>query len=252
MDVNDLTDVISGSGIDLKVEEENLITYSRPSRQTLDNNHNSFDSRNNFYSHNVPGGRDTFYGAGTFNQPAGPPKSAEEIAKEARQRVMRRRAEIKSYHLNEPFVYAACLKQRLDNQAMNAQAKVPTHGVYLARPGAAPKQLVVYGPDKNEVLKMVSGQSLLANESEYVEFLSLLSLAAEERIRGLVEEAAILAKGRRVGSHGIVPADMIDLAVGKGATETANGLPTPGNSAVSPTGNTLKRTSTVIASAVVY
>ncbi|KAK4694302.1 hypothetical protein P7C71_g3257, partial [Lecanoromycetidae sp. Uapishka_2] len=238
MDVNDLTDVISGSGIDLKAEEENLITYSRPNRQTQDNSH---DGRTNYYSQNVPGGRDMFYGAGTFNQPAEPPKSAEEMLKEARKNAVRRKAEIKSYHLNDPFIFAASLKRRLDKQANIAHVKTSTNGLYYARPDSAPRQLVVYGPDKNEVLKMVSGQDLLSNESEYVEFLSLLSLAAEERIRNLVEEAAILAKGRRAGSHGIVPADMADLAIGNEVSETANGLPTPGDSAVSSKSSSLKR-----------
>lgn len=242
MDVNDLTDVISGSGIDLKAEEENLITYSRPARQTQSNNNSSFDSRTNFYSQYVAGGRDTFYGAGTFNQPAGPPNSAEEMEKEARQRATRRKAEIKSFHLNEPFVFAASLQRRLKRHADSMQAIPPSNGLYHARPDAAPKQLVVYGPDKNEVLKLVSGQDLLANETELVEFLSLLSLAAEERIRSLVEEAAVLARGRRVGSHGIVPTEMADLAVGSGTSEAAHGLPTPASSADTIKSSSLKRT----------
>ena len=105
------------------------------------------------------------------------------------------------------------------------------------------QRLLVHGPDKNETLKVVKGESLLNSEGPYVEILTLLSLAVEERMRGIVEDAATLAKGRRVGSHGIVPVELTDLATGEGATETANGLPTPGNSAVSPKSNPLKRKS---------
>lgn len=238
LDVNDLSDVIAGSGIDIREEEANLLNYSRPSRQVRDS---TFDSKTNFYSQNIPGGRDTFYGAGTFNQPPGPAMSAEDIATEARQKATRRKAEIKSYHLNEPFVFAASLRRRFNKHALAMQVKMPTVGLYHAQSDAAPRQLILQGPDKNEVLKTVTTQDLLASESEYVELLSMLSLAAEERIRGLVEEAAVLAKGRRVGSHGIVPAEMADLVVGNGTSETANGLPAPDNSAISPTGNPLKR-----------
>lgn len=252
VDVNDLSDVIAGSGIDLREEEAILMNYSRPSRQTQDSTYSSFDSRINFYTQNVPGGRDTFYGAGTFNQPPGPAKSADEMLAEALQKATRRKAEIKSYHLNDPFVFAANLKRRLHKQASNMQVKMANAGLFVAQPGAAPGQLILQGPDKNEVLKSVTSEDLLANESEYVELLSLLSLAAEERIRGLVEEAAVLAKGRRVGSHGVVPVDMADLAVGNGASETANGLPTPGNSAVSPTGSSLKRMFTMLIKSTLY
>ena len=238
MDVNDLSDVIAGSGIDLKEEEANLITYNSLKRDTSSN---SYDYRNSFYSPNVPGGRDSFYGSGTFNQPASSNKTADEILAEALQKAICRKAEVKSYHLNDPFVFAANLRRRLAKQALNMQVNVPTKGLFHAQPNAPPRQLVLQGPDKNDVLKTVTNEDLLSNESQYVEFLSLLSLAAEERVRGFVEDAAVLAKGRRNGSRGLAPPDMVDLSASKEAPETTNGLPTPGNSAVSPTGSSLKR-----------
>ena len=97
------------------------------------------------------------------------------------------------------------------------------------------------GPDKNVQVKMVTTGEYLHTDSPYVEILSLLSLATEERLRGLVEDAATLAKGRRMGSSGVVPIELADLATGNGASEMVTGLPTPSNSAVSPTANPLKR-----------
>ena len=252
-DINELGDVLAGSGVDLREEEAALLAYGRPGQQRQDtvyggSSFNSFGPSHstptaNFYSSNVPGDRNSFYGAGTFNQPAEPYRSAEEIAAADRKKALRRKAEIKSYHLNDPFLLGGSLSNRLSRQAQNMQVQVPRSGLLSnVSKQNVPIQLLVHGPDKNEVLKVVKGEHLLNIEGSYVEILSLLSLAAEERMRGLVEDAATLAKGRRVGSHGIVPVELTDLATGEGATETANGLPTPGNSATSPKSNPLKRT----------
>lgn len=252
-DINELGDVLAGSGVDLREEEAALLAYGRPGQQRQDTGYggssfNSFGTSfaiptRNFYSSNVPGDRSSFYGAGTFNQPAAPSMSAEDIAAADRKKALRRKAEIKSYHLNDPFLFGGSLSNRVLTQARNLQVLVPQNGLLsnVSRQNI-PHQLLVHGPDKNENLKVVKGESLLNTEGPYVEILSLLSLAAEERMRGLVEDAVTLAKGRRIGSHGIVPVELTDLATGEGATETANGLPTPGNSAVSPKANPLKRT----------
>lgn len=252
-DINELGDVLAGSGVDLREEEAALLAYGRPGQQRQDpvysgSSFNSFGPSystpvDNFYSSNVPGDRNSFYGAGTFNQPAATYISAEEIAAAERKKALRRRAEIRSYHLNDPFLFAGPLSRGLLRQAQNMQVQIPQDGLShnVSRQNVL-HQLLVHGPDKNENLKLVKGESVLSSEGLYVEILSLLSLATEERMRGLVEDAAALAKGRRIGSHGIVPVDLIDLATGEGATETANGLPTPGNSAVSPKSNPLKRT----------
>ena len=249
-DINELGDVLAGSGVDLREEEAALLAYGRPGQQRQDtiyggSSTNSFGPSystpaDNFYSSNAPGDRNSFYGAGTFNQPAASYRSAEEIAASDRKKALRRKAEIKSYHLNDPFLLGGPLSQKLLTQAQNMQVQVPRNGLLVAKPNG-PHQLLVHGPDNNETLRMVKGQPLLHTEGSYVEILALISLAAEERMRGLVEDAATLAKGRRVGSHGIVPFDLAHLATGEGAVETANGLPTPGNSAVSPKSNILKR-----------
>lgn len=251
-DINELGDVLAGSGVDLREEEAALLAYGRPGQQRQDTGYggspfNSFGPSyttpaDNFYSLNVPGDRNSFYGAGTFNQLASPYESTEEIAAADRKRALRRKAEIKSYHLNDPFLFGGPLSNRLLRQAQNMQVQVPRTGLLdnISRQNV-PHQLLVHGPDKNENLKLVKGESLLNTEGPYVEILSLLSLAADERMRSLVEDAATLAKGRRIGSHGIVPVDLTDLATGEGAMETANGLPTPDTSAVSPKGNLLKR-----------
>jgi len=250
-DINELGDVMVGSGIDLREEEAALLnSYSKGQQQQAttygSNSFNNFGPsyappRDNFYSQNVAGDRASFYGAGSFNQHPGPEKSAEEIAEENRKRVVRRRAEIHSYHLSNPFLSSGSLHKYLRKQAQGMQVVVPSAGLLESQPGHAPRQIALQGPDKNEVLKVVQGEDLLQPDAPLIEILCLISLAAEERIRGLVEDAATLAKGRRIGSHGIVPTELVELATGNGASETAAGLPTPIDSAGSPKDNPLKR-----------
>ena len=235
-DVKEFNDIVNNAGIDLKAEEA-LLTYNR-GREINNNTANPFGSQN-YYSQNIPGGRDSFYGAGTFNQPPEPAKSAEDLATEARARAVRKRAEVKSYHLNEPFVFAKALEMRMRKKATDMQVKVSFSKLASAVPEYPKRELQICGPDGNRIQKTFADQDWLEHENPWVEMLSLLSLATEERLRTLVEDAAILARGRRVGSQGKVPADMAELA--NGASETANGLPSPGNSAVSPKANPLKR-----------
>ena len=248
-DINELGDVMVGSGIDLREEEAALLnSYAKVGQQQQGAGYgaNTFGPsyvppRDNFYSHNIPGDRPSFYGAGSFNQAPAPERSAEEIAAENRKRAARRRAEIHSYHLNHPFLSSACTHKRLTKQAHNLQVEIPRAGLLKSQPGHAPRQIALQGPDNNEVLKVVQNEDLVQPDAPLVELLTLISLAAEERIRGLIEDAATIAKGRRIGSHGVVPTGLADLATGHGASETAAGLPTPDNSAVSPKISPLKR-----------
>ena len=247
-DINELGDVMVGSGIDLREEEAALLnSYAKAGQQQgTGYGANNFGPsyvppKDNFYSHNVAGDRASFYGAGSFNQPPAPERSAEEMAAESRKRAARRRAEIHSYHLNQPFLSSACIHKRLNKQAHSLQVDIPRAGLLKSQPGHAPRQIALQGPDKNEVLKLVQNEDLVQPDAPLVELLTLISLAAEERIRGLVEDAATIAKGRRIGSHGVVPTDLVNLANGHGASGTAVGLPTPVDSAVSPKMSPLKR-----------
>ena len=260
VDVNDLSDVLLGSGVDLKEEEAALYTpFDRASSQANGNfftsepntsfgpsgntgyQPDSFRPYNQFntLSQNVPGDKNSFYGAGTFNQPAIPVKSLEQQAEEQRKRAVRRKAEREQYHLNDPFLFAALVRQRLVKHTHATHVSFPTDGL-LTSQGARPQKVAVTGPDQNEAIIMLNGQDLLYTASPMVELLTLVSLAAQERLRTIVEDTAAIAKGRRVGSHGVIPPELADLAVGTVPPEPAS-LPTPGNSAVSPRTNPLKR-----------
>lgn len=258
-DMNELTDVLLGSGVDLKEEEAALLNRYNPSSQqqhdtsfatTLANSFNSFGSSSsgagtlqggNALSQNVPGDRNSFYGAGTFNQPPGPYQSPEERAEADRKRANQRKVERRQYHLNDPFLLTGWLQRRITKQANNLHVTVPTSGLLSTKQTDQSTEVAVSGPDQNEVVVTLRGQELLYHDAPLVEILTLLSLATEERVRALVEDAAALAKGRRIGSHGAVPPDLADLAVGADPFDSVTALPTPGNSAVSPKSSPLKR-----------
>ena len=259
-DLNELGDVLFGAGVDLREEEAALLRSRESNTQKQHPNLNFVDqlreasgrdpnakypfSRDNFYTNNVPGDRASFYGSGTFNQPGQPEQSAEEMAKAKREHEARVAAEIKQYHLNRPFLQAGNLHKRLSENAANLHVQIPVKETEILRPSQPimkPQEIKVVGPDENPVMKIVKGEPLLLLKNSLVDILSLISLASEERVRNLVEDAAVLARGRRTGSTGLVPQDLVDLAEKDVNGEAAATLPTPSNSATSPKDNPLKR-----------
>ncbi len=248
-DMNELSDVLMGSGVDVREEEAALLEGFNRNPVNVGSSF-SFDQHtptsnpayhgSNFYSPNVPGGKDTFYGAGTLNQPSVPYQSQEQLAQAARERGLRRKAEMKQYHLNDPFLWTAKVNQKLQSGVRNERIQVPKSGHYLSQ-GQQDLQQIVFGPDKHERLVTLKGQDLLTHDAPLADMLALISLATQERLCSLVEDAAALAVERRRSSHGIVPPEFLDIAAVDGAVEAVTGLPTPGNSAVSPKTNPLKR-----------
>ncbi|KAL8917685.1 MAG: hypothetical protein Q9208_007811 [Pyrenodesmia sp. 3 TL-2023] len=248
-DMNELSDVLMGSGVDVKEEEAALLEIFNGNPGNVGSsfgyNQNASTSNpayssSNYYSQNIPGSKDTFYGAGTFNQPAVPYQSAEQMADAARKRGLRRKAEMQQYHLNDPFLWTAKITQKMQVRSRNERVQLPKSGHYLSQ-GQQEVQQIVFGPDKHERLVTLKGQDLLNHDAPLSDMLTLISLATQERLCSLVEDAATLAVERRRSSHGIVPPEFLDIAAVNGAVEAATGLPTPGNSAVSPKTNPLKR-----------
>ena len=262
-DMTELTDVLAGSGVDLREEEAALVNrYSTPnyqggnfqsvgtsiayfnqpgsSRSMIDPYlaHGGFD----VVSRNLVGDRDSFYGAGTFNQAVVSFKSAEEEADEAQKRAIRIRSERKQYHLNDPFLFGATVQRSIAKHAHSTQITVPQTGLLTSNRQTGQRiQVAVAGPDKHEVLTVLQGQDLLYQDAPLSEILTLVSYATQERLRMLIEDVATLAKGRRTNSHGIVSPELADIAIGHGLSEPVTALSTPGHSAVSPKTNSLKR-----------
>ena len=253
-----LTDVLEASGIDLAAEEANLTqsfnatgdsfhsTQSMGSNNATGSGHNSFHE----YYQQSHGGHGSYYAnGGNFAAPPQPFKSAEEIAEGRRQAAVRAQAVAKQYHLDDPFLQGYPLRTRIQKAAYNSGVSLPFDKDQLnpnreSELGRYQSKKIV-GADGIGITS-VKGQ-LLSRDAPMAEMLALLSLAAGERIRGLIEDAVAIAKGRQAGSQGIVPVEWQDLAVASNGSmlHRAKGR-TGEESIVSPTTNPLKRKSIAI------
>ena len=240
-DINDLGDVLAGSGVDLREEEAAMFKFSSSDRQYGASQPNGLPngapvpypfSRDNHYSPYVPGDRQSFYGAGLYNQPGTPFKSAEATAEEMKQRKIREKAEIRQYHLNDPFLLAGTLRKKMLAEVTKSHVKFDDSGLFLPKePPDPPQKRTFYGPDGHSVERRIYNQAILQHDGALVEILSLLSLATQERMHTLVEDATTLARGRKIGALGIPPAELDGAAPGIKTSTPASPLPSgdPGN-----------------------
>ena len=203
-DINDLGDVLAGSGVDLREEEAAMFKFNSSDRQQPNGVANGAPypfSRDNHYSPNVPGDRQSFYGAGFYNQPAATYKSTEATAEANKQQKIRENAEIRQYHLNNPFLLAGSVRKKMLAEVTKSHVKFDDSLLWLPKnPPDPPQKRTFFGPDGHSVERRIYNQVILQHESTLVEILSLLSLATQERMRMLVEDAATLARGRRAGA----------------------------------------------------
>ncbi|KAH0538424.1 hypothetical protein FGG08_004972 [Glutinoglossum americanum] len=260
-DTAELADVLASSGIDLKDEETFLTSSYNTANRQLNNvsfvaNSVSFNSANS--SQSTPG---TLSASNSFNNntsfgsigesvlaitsalsgPPAPYNSAEEILKQEQKKANRRQIESKAFHLNDPFLSGGPLKNRVARRTYENGSRLPPEDAHHQPQRHA--STTITGLDGSKVVAYTG--TMVSADSTLSDILALLSLAAGERIRGLVEDAAALAKGRQTGSHGLVPPEWSDIAIGLGAeaaipTSAAN-VRGGWESAVSPRTNPLKR-----------
>ncbi|KAF9734918.1 hypothetical protein PMIN06_012263 [Paraphaeosphaeria minitans] len=218
---NTLADVITGSGIDLQREEEELLrgsTYQSQSFASTLSPHGS-------YNWSQQSNHGAFQGAGPFNQP----KTKEEIEDELRRKhanVARIHNEAASHPLTDPFLLAAGVRQRMSKKVYEHGIKLDLEGLFDKIPSAIQnvtrKEL---GPSSNgDSIVELQATSLLNNGAPLVDLVSLVSLAAEERVRAVIEDAFALAQGRRNTSQGVVPPSLADVAVVSGDTQRTEAI----------------------------
>ena len=241
VDVNELGDVMAYTGVDVR-EEENLLlgSHARSGQKggsfgsipssSFNSVHSTsvpgyFDQYN--YGHptlspNVPGDRTSFYGAGSLSQRPITPESFDEHALAAEKRAIRRRDEIRQYHLNDPFLQAAAVSEKLTNRCKHVGIKIEQPRAFGAINESAfsePRKLNIIGPDNHAKIAVLKGKSLIAPPGGLTEVLTLLSLSCKDRIRTLLEDSATFAKGRRTTSNGVVPPEFVSMATGEGTAE---------------------------------
>jgi hypothetical protein len=248
-----LTDVLEASGIDLAAEEANLTqsfnatSDSFNSTQSMGSNNAPVSGHNSFneYHQQSYGGHGSYYAnGGNFTAPPQPYKSPEEVAEERRRAAVRAQAVAKQYHLDDPFLQGYPLRTRVQTAAYNSGVGLPFDKEQLnpnqeSELGRYQSKKMI-GPDGVGVMS-IKGQ-LVSRDAPLAEMLALVSLAAAERVRGLVEDAVAIARGRQAGSQGVVPVEWQDLAMASNGDILHRPKGRAGDeSLVSPTTNLLKR-----------
>lgn len=214
MDINDLSDSVISSGIDLR-EEENLLAASyrtdrNNSSQAAQNGatNNGFD----LLSQNAFDGFGGQLGYGPWGEPK---QSAEDELYAKHKKAARAFSEKQQHHLDDPFLWAACLRKHLDKAAADTGVRIPVEGLF-DRIQDKPQHMSgtsMRGSDGSGVMA-VQAPSILNRNTPLEGVFSLLSLATNERLRSLLEDAYGLARGRQIGSDGVVQPDWSDLAIG--------------------------------------
>ncbi|KAH8728045.1 transcription initiation factor TFIID component TAF4 family-domain-containing protein [Phaeosphaeriaceae sp. PMI808] len=223
-DVNNLSDVLSGSGVDLRAEED-LLLHSYGNR----NYGASFNSQatgstvtpnTSFNNWSQQGSHGAYQGTGPLSQSMTQEQHEAEFLRKHEQaaRILNESAQ---QPLTDPFLSANVLRHRIAKRAYETGIQVNVDGLFDKIPEKTPRDTTrTVRAGSGEQIVGLEAASLLNSNASLVEILSLLALAAEERVRGLVEDAFALSQGRQHTSHGVIPPQLVDIAVVEKDTET--------------------------------
>jgi hypothetical protein len=228
-DINDLNDMVTASGIDLR-EEENYLAATYRNRHAESSSFGNSQSSStlsvntsfNQWSQESYGNHPGFQPHGPLSQPAVSQKSVEEILKEKHRLAVRRFSEKKQSHLNDPFLHTGFVRDKLQRKTLEYQVRLDMKGYYDQAtpkpPPLAPQNVhatTMVGADGTGVIA-AKASGMLEQGAPLVDLLSLLSLAANERLRGLLEDAHAISRARQFGSQGVVPPEWAGIAEGSG------------------------------------
>ncbi|CAI6336436.1 unnamed protein product [Periconia digitata] len=223
MDVNNISDVLTGSGIDLRAEEEAML-HNVGGRNNYNASFNSQTSGSTMSPHGSfnqwgqQAGHGAFQGTGPLSQSVSEEQQQGELLRKHEQaaRALNQSAE---QPLHDPFLMANALRHRMAKRAYDQGVSVSLEGLFDKIP-EAPREVsrtALPGSD-GEAIVVLQANSILNRDTPLVELISLVSLAAQERIRTVLEDAFALSQGRQNTSTGIVPPSFADIAVANGET----------------------------------
>ncbi|KAK4575070.1 hypothetical protein LTR86_000922 [Recurvomyces mirabilis] len=222
MNVDDIGDSLFGTGVNVKDEENNLHStygsfvsgqgsFTGSSTLSPNNSFNLLTQSTSFGSQNGPNG--------AFAGTIGRPQSQEEIEAEVKRKkaeATRARNERLQHHMENQFLQTNCIRKRMMERAHEHGVTVNTQGLWQKQP--EPRTVSMMNVAGTEGLAAIDTRpEFTATKGDMFEqLMSLVSLAAGERLRGLVDDAYALSRARRYGDHGRVPPDFADIAVGEG------------------------------------
>ena len=244
--VEEIGDSLFGSGINLK-DEENYLHSMYNNRHSQ---HDSFSTNQNtsFSSSTISpnnsfnlltqgtsfGSQDVHHGA--LNGTLGQTQSQDSIELEQRRKresAARAQAERRQHHLNNQFLQCNNVRKRMDRLAFKQGVAIDMTGCFVKHAdtntnvmmnGTGSEGIVAVQDRMKEESK--APESVVNQGTAFEGLISLISLAAGERIRGLLDETYTLARARRFGDHGrVVPLDFADIAEGEGRKREENVVP---------------------------
>jgi hypothetical protein len=225
-DAAELTDVLASSGIDVREEEAFLTrSFSGPNAQAQPPNRAQLPQQqpqmnSSFVSQTSTTGTlsaSSSFGELPHTKPTIPtssfstdPTSQATSISNPPSRADTEAARRAQHHLQEPFLFAKLVEQKIQKRGFELGVRIPSEGLFHPVPGRqAP--IEVTGPDGSSIVR--TGQTILNQEgAPLVDILNLISLSCEERLRGVVDYSATLARSRRAHSHGVVPDAWVDIA----------------------------------------
>jgi hypothetical protein len=230
-DINDLNDMVTASGIDLR-EEENYLAATYRNRHAESSFNASFGNSQsstlsintsfNQWSQESYGAQPGFQPHGPLSQPAVSQKTVEDILKEKHRLAVRHFSEKKQQHLNDPFLHTGYVRDKLQRKTLEYQVRLDIKGYYDQATPKPPPQTpqnpqatTMVGADGTGVI-VAKSTGTIEHGAPLVDLLSLLSLAANERLRGLLEDAHAISRARQFGSQGVVPPEWAGIAEGSG------------------------------------
>ena len=230
-DINQISDVLSGAGVDLRAEEENLLSNYRQSGASFGNATNSQGSTispNNSFGQ-WPHGT-TLHGAFQGTGPLSQPVSEKDIEAELNRKheaAARALAEAQQHHLNDPFLQAQAVRNKLASKAYEHGIGINVEGLFdkIAQTPQNTTRSVLSGPN-DEAVGLARADSILNRDAPMVDVITLISLATQERLRGILEDTVAMSRIRQTTADGVVPPAWADIAVGKGPTKPTTVVPT--------------------------
>lgn len=245
---DDQMDVLANAGVDLRAEESFAMSFHTGSYNTQPAfNQPGTPATGHAFTQFPPEDASSFYGAGPANQPgvssdkATQDQHLKNTADAAWRDAAFKLAVSRQHELKHPHVHVGALWAKMDKIAKDNGLVLNTdHGKMpqLKLPAEYPAEVklqTVKGPDNAMV---VAEGTFIPPDTALADQLALMSLATNQRIRILLEESVAIARGRRIGSHGVIPSEWADVAApttASAGTVVPEGAPRNGwESAVSP------------------
>lgn len=209
-------DILTGSGINLKDEENAMLSERKQNAQQGLRNSVSFASGAGTASGDNSFDTDPRFGQATPVAEAS--ISQEQQQKQEVQKATHRLAGRSQYHLTDPFLHCQPLLERSKKMAATIGCTVPLDGLKTLPAAQANIAVEVMAPDGTSII-VDRGQPILTPNKPLEPILTLLSMACREHVRGKTAHALTLSTHRRLHSHGVIPEEWTDIAQKENAAQ---------------------------------